>query len=361
MTKYVPFLKLKQNEIMALKEVDLISRDFFVPFFDYARREYKESEVNKKKSEGGFEAGVSRLLKSCAKNIGFLKEFYLDNFDLSDDLFVGGEFNYRYLLSKFSSFPVIPVLGIDRVKLHLDSVHELKSLGILRSKIVAFRITEEDFEDFNSVHIEIKNLAPIFALFEGLDLVLDCRVCRNSNSTELAQKVARFVSAFIEYYEVRRVIVTGSSLPASIAEIAAVSREKIIDRVELNVYRRATSLLSQKCNLIYGDYATVSPNYSDPNVPQYALRNITAPKVIYTFDDHQFIKRGTALATHPLGNRQYESILAELVKKPFFRKNNSWGDRYIVEKSEGQGSDAAPGTMVKPLCNSHITFICQQL
>jgi hypothetical protein len=369
MIRYIPFLKLKSNEIMALKELDEETKEIFVPFFDYAKRDDSPDNnrplkkgAKEKTPEEKFKDTVIRLFKSLKKNAIFLDGFYLDNFDLPENFVVDGNHNYRYLLSNFSKLPVIPVVGIDRNQAHLNAVIELKEAGDLISEVIAFRITEEDFEDYDAVEDEISNqLTEVFDLFESVDLVLDCRVCANSDPLAIAGQIVDFINSFTDDYNVRRIIVTGSSLPASIADVAAVSTEEIINRVEVEIYTHVITGLDFEFDVIFGDYATVSPNYSDSDIPKYAIRNVTAPKIIYTFNDSQFIKRGSALATHPLGNGQYELLLEELVEKPFFRTDNSWGDRYLVEKSNGEGSDATPGTMVKPLCNSHITYICQQL
>lgn len=357
MIKYIPFLKLKSNEIMALKELDETLRGSLIPFFDYARREKSETAVS---LEAHFIDTTDRLIKSLNKNVKFLEEFYLDNFDLENSFTINGFYNYSYLLSSFADFNVVPVVGIDRTPTHLDTVADLKQQGVITSEAVAFRITVEDFEEYEVVKDDIFNqLGSIFESFEHLDLVLDCRVCANLDSDEIASQILEFINAFTDDYSVRRVIVTGSSLPASIADVTAVATEETIHRVEVDIFEKVASGIEFLCDLLFGDYATVSPHYSDPSVPKYAIRNITAPKIIYTYDNYHFIKRGRALATH--GSDQYEGLLKELVVKPFFRTNNSWGDKYLVEKSNGEGADATPGTMVKPLCNSHITYICQQL
>ncbi len=359
MIKYVPFLKLKSNEIMALKELNEDLREGITPFFDYARREKSDRASSE---EAHFVDTATRLAKSLKANAGFLAELYLDNFDLENGLTVNGEHNYLYLLSQFSGSNIIPVVGIDRIAGHTKAVTDLKQNEVLGSDVLAVRITSDDFEDYDSVKDEIfDQLGEVFGLFEGLDLVLDCRVCANLDPIELSTQIVNFIKAFTDDYPVRRVIVTGSSLPASIADVAAVSTEEIIDRVEVEIFRHVIEGLNFEYDVAFGDYATVSPNYSDAAIPTYAMRNVTAPKIIYTYDDQHFVKRGTALATHPLGNGQYAGLLAQLVSKPFFRMDNSWGDKYLVEKSKGEGSDATPGTMVKPLCNSHITYICQQL
>ena len=78
MIKYVPFLKLKSNEIMALKELSSETKDSFIPFFDYAKREVTtdngrlRSPVIKEDSyEDKFKSTVDKLFNSLKKMLNF--------------------------------------------------------------------------------------------------------------------------------------------------------------------------------------------------------------------------------------------------------------------------------------------------
>lgn len=353
MTKYVPFLKLKSNEIMALKVLDEELDNDLIPFFDYAKR----NNITEKE----FVATAERLLRSFTKNAGRFEELYLDNYDIDTDFEIGGDSNYKYLLSLFSDFLTIPVVSIDRSIKHINSVIWAKQSGVTKSGVVAFRVTPEDFQDFDLVSNDIESdLDEVFDCFQEIDLILDCRVCLNLNPSDLAANISSFIERFCEAYTVNRVVITGSSIPASIRDLTVVENDVVVPRVELTIFDLVKSNLGDDYQLTLGDYGIVSPNYSDLDIPAAAIRNVTAPKIIYSFDNMHFVIRGGALRTHPLGNAQYQNLSNEVVSSTFYRgEGYSFGDAYLAQKSRGEGSAATPSTMVKPLVNAHISYMCR--
>jgi hypothetical protein len=153
----------------------------------------------------------------------------------------------------------------------------------------------------------------------------------------------------------QKVIVTGSSITASIRDILEPNNTIIINRVELEIFSMVSATLS---NVVLGDYTTVSPNYSDVLIPGQLMRKVTAPKVMYAFGNQLYIMRGSALEGHPRGNKQYNDLSAILVNQNFFRSSGfSFGDLYITDKANNIGADATPSTIPKPLINAHITFM----
>ena len=103
MIKYTPFLKLKQNEIGALRELHGDVIEFIKPLFDLPRTSRKQSEKEiAKRIEMAFKC-MEKLDKENKL------EFYLDNFDLDDDIKIKGIDQYHFILAKFDRFSPIPV------------------------------------------------------------------------------------------------------------------------------------------------------------------------------------------------------------------------------------------------------------
>ncbi len=353
MIDYVPFLKLKSNEIMALKELDNDLLSEITPFFDYAKR----PDI----TEENFISTADKMARSLKKNAGNLGAFYLDNYDIDSDFEVLGSCNYAYLLSLFVGLPVIPVVSIDRSEQHIMAVYEAKESGIISTDVVAFRVTPEDFQEYDLISEDIVDeLDGVFNLFSNIDLVLDSRVCLTHNVDDMSGKICSFIQKFIHDYNVRKIIITGSTIPASISGIIGVESDTEIIRVEVEIFQRVISEIGKEFSLTFGDYGTVSPNYSDIDIPATSMRRVTAPKIIYSYDNHHYIIRGGALHTHPLAERQYEGMCSTVLSKSYYRgEDYSFGDRYLDEKSRGEGNNATPSTMVKPLVNSHITYMCK--
>lgn len=350
MIKYVPFLKSKSNEINAISSLSSSVRASICPFFDFHKK------------IGGYSAqefidSVAKTLKSFRKHLVGIDEFYFDNYDIDENIVVQGEHNYLFLLKNLTSLPVIPVVAIDRSEKHIEAVVDLKEKETIKSNCVAFRITPEDFEDFAAVADEIDEiLSKILAQFESVDLIFDCRMCRNLNPKVLGQQILDFSATFCSSYPTRRVIVTGSSIPASIGDLLRVNHELILDRTEISIFRYVQPLHNHHQNLLFGDYATVSPNYSDSDIPPEMLQNVMTAKFTYSFSDKHYFIRGAGLKTN--GRRQYFQMAHALCQKNFFRGENfSSGDEYLAQKSRAEGGNCGPNTVIKPAIVSHITFI----
>ncbi|MBT6500873.1 MAG: hypothetical protein HOK67_13315, partial [Deltaproteobacteria bacterium] len=344
-------LKLKSGEIMAISALESGIKQKITPFFDFP----KQDEM----PEADFINKAVRKLRSFRRHLNMLTSFYMDNFDIDSSLKINGKDNYSYLLDLFAEFPLIPVVSIDRTASHIKAVIQAKNSKTVTSNVIALRLIQEDFENFDVVVDEIEDmLGPAFQLFEEIDLVFDCRVCNNSDFNKISDCISQFATKFSAQYPVRKIIITGSSIPPSIRDLAQTESESEIRRSELVVFHKIVSRIGDEYQLVLGDYTTVSPNYSDLKIRPEAMQNVTAPKIIYSFKQKQYIIRGGALRTHSRGLAQYQDLSKILANKAFFRGGNySFGDRYLVEKCNGIGSQATPSTIVKPLINAHLTFM----
>jgi hypothetical protein len=251
---------------------------------------------------------------------------------------------------------VIPVVGLDRSTEHNNAVLDLKQVGALKSDVVAFRVCPEDFESFEVSKDDIEsNLSHIFDQFDAIDLILDCRVCTNLKAATVAPQIQEFSQKFCANHSVRRVVVTGSSIPASISEILKVDSEQLLARNELAIYS-AVKTKHKHAPVILGDYATVSPNYSDVDLPPEMLQNVMTAKLTYTIPGAHYFIRGGGMKVN--GSKQYFMMAKRLCSQSFFRgKSYSSGDAYLEEKSRGQGSNCSPNAVIKPAVVAHISYM----
>lgn len=349
MNNYIPFLKLKQNEIMGIKILETSLQNNLIPFFDFP----KEDNI----TEAKFKVKVQKQKKSIETHLNNISSFYLDNYDISSDFIVNGNYNYKYLLEEFKDHDLIPVIGIDRNAVHMDTVIDCKKRGIITSDNLAIRITNEDFQDFDLVEDDIEEmLSDTMALFNNIELIFDCRLCINHTVAEVSSDIIDFIKKFSHKYTISKIIITGSSIPSSIADIVSTETEVIVDRKELEISSNVINKMDQ--DIFIGDYTIVSPNYSEVNIPGNVMYNVMTPKIIYSYDKHHFIIRGGALKTHVRGYEQYNDQSAILVSKLFYRGAiYSFGDNFIDEKSRNIGKNVTPGSILKPAINAHITFM----
>jgi hypothetical protein len=347
MIHYIPFLKAKRGELTAMGELAPEVKDAICPFFDFPR---KKPDYNAE----AYAATTRSVAKSLKKHWGADGQFYFDDLDVNQNITLKGEHQYAYVLRALQALQVVPVVALDRIK-HNAAVAQLKHNGDITSTTVAFRAEQGDFEDFDASedHIDY-DLANVFNQFEAIDLILDCRLCTGKNVSETAQQIAAFAKKFCAaYHNIRRVVVTGSSIPATIGDIIDVDSTVTLMRRELEIIAKARDL--SECKLVDGDYATVSPFYSDADLDPKLMQTVMTPRLIYPFNGSYFITRGVSMKSG--GQDQYVGLTAELCGKDFFRLGYSAGEHYFYEKSKRIGNNATNGTVVKPSVVAHITYM----
>lgn len=351
MVNYVPFLKLKVNEVGALRALADDIQEGIVPFFDLPKQ--KDGATSE-----AFITLSNKAAKSVTKHLGKLQAFFLDNFDIDDTILVNGKNNYAFVIESFSHLNFVPVVGLDRTVERNKLVFEHKASGMIKSDTVAIRLLADDFLSFELVRDEIADLIGQGAgLFKQWVLVLDNRVCANIKVSERVSQIVPFVKKSIAAFDFYSIIITGSSIPASIKELLDVESEGIYKRKELEIYSEAKKNLDG-ISLFIGDYTIVSPLYSEFTIPPEAMRNVMAPKIFYSYDNLHYVARGGALKTHARGDLQYNDIAENLISKPFYRSPEySFGDYFLYQKANYEGSGVTPSSILKPTINAHITYM----
>ena len=350
MITYIPFLKFKTGEVNAISELDPVVHRSICPFFDFP----KKGDI----SADEFRDSVGKIDRAIAKHMPGVAELYFDNYDISDDLTIAGEQNYSYLLRKLAKWPIVPVVGVDRAKPRIAAVAKLKDDGVIRSGHIALRVTTEEFESYVAIQDEITDLEPLFALFESIDLVFDLRIYDGADPEKLSRSILSFSKKFCGKYKVRRVVVTGSSIPSSIGNVLKVKTECLLDRAELAVFEKVAAK-HDHAHLVFGDYATVSPDYAEVTLPPEMMQNVMTPKFTYTLKGRHFFIRGERIR----GNyEQYFEMARKLCAKGFYRgKAFSWGDAYLNSKSLELGGNCTPASVIKPTVNAHISYMASVL
>ncbi|MEM4986270.1 hypothetical protein V8G57_02605 [Collimonas sp. H4R21] len=349
--KYRPFLKLKVNEIGALAELWPDLKKEVIPFLDLPKKENSDEEE--------FCISIQKAAKSVGKHLAKFQSFFLDNYDIDDALLVNGDDNYQFVVEAFRDLDFIPVLGLDRTPRHNQVVFDNVVAGNIKSSTAAIRLQQEDFETFELVEDQLRELMKQgHELFKSWTLVLDNRLCLNVDANRRSAELLRFIAKAKRKFSFAEIVVCGSSIPSSIGEIIAVQQELLHPRVELAIYRLVHQQQPHP-NLYLGDYTVVSPLYSDIDIPKESMRNVTAPKIAYSFDNTHYVTRGGSLQRHARGALQYNDLAQALIAKPFYRgAPYSFGDNFLLEKSNFTGKQVTPSSILKPTINAHMTYMC---
>ena len=347
MIRYIPFLKAKRGELTAMGELSPDVKKAICPLFDFPR---KKPDYNAE----AYAATTRSIATSLTKHWGAHAEFYFDDLDIGQKLIVKGDHQYAYMLKALKELKVIPVVALDRTN-HNAAAAQLKRDGEIASTTVAFRAEQADFEDFEAKQDQVDyDLAAVFEEFESIDLILDCRVCSGLDVSLTAQQIAVFAKKFCKSYDVRRVIITGSSIPASLGDLVKPDSAETVIRRELAIISKTRDLAD--VDVVAGDYATVSPFYSDADFDPRLFPKVTAPRLIYSFKHSHYVARGISLESG--GYTQYVGLTKELCGQNFFRgRGYSVGEDYFDDKRRRIGNNATNGTVVTPSVVAHITYM----
>jgi hypothetical protein len=355
MNKYTPFLKFKVGEIGAIKTLSLKDSKLITPFFDLATKQDITPQ--------NIEDTISKGVRKYELNLKNVNGFYIDDYDLDDDIEINGEIVYHFLINQFSAIPFIPVVGLDRSDERIESVRLGKVEKNILSDTIALRLTAEDFIDFNLIEDDLEDLFDTLSeneisLFSKIHLILDYRLCKDSDPETSADILINFIKSIKDIYDFEKIIITGSSISPSVVDIVKVGENALVERLECKIQKLVKNRLDNLNIIEIGDYCTISPNYSDVVIPTYALRKIMTPKVVYSKNDHHLFIRGHSIDSHPRGALQYDDMCLLLINSAWYRgEKYSKGDKYLFDKSNGVGKNAQPGTITKPLINAHITYM----
>ena len=351
MPKYIPFLKAKANEFGAIKALGNAQKEVIAPFFDLPLKKDMTAAVLKKVIDGA--------ARKFALNMKGIPEYFVDDYDIPDNLIINGKQGYEYFAERMfaEGLNFNPVVGIDRSAARQSCIFSAAIRNITKNCRVALRVTADDLNDYRLVRSDILNLIRQGeGIYERWVLVIDNRVCLGVDPATRATQIANFCSAAYADHAYEGIVITGLSLPPVIGDILATNNEIHLPRNEVGIYNLTASFISG-AKIFFGDYTVVSPDYSDSDIEPQNMLNVTAPKVVYSYNHNHYIVRGGSLKSHPRGFKQYNDIAARIVAQPFFRHNFSAGDLFLADKALGNGSTVMPGSILKPTINSHITYM----
>ncbi|MNG72716.1 hypothetical protein D3C79_311450 [compost metagenome] len=363
MYSYIPFLKLKVSEIGALKELKESKKKELVPFFDFPRKKPKKSrydEAAKKDKNELFYNDLNRLESKFRTNLGWLNEFYLDNYDVEDGISISKRYNYFDIIEKFSKFGMIPVIALDRHPEHINSIYEGFKNGVFVRKNVAMRLTRDFFCNYILFKDELIDVIDgLLPFIDNVDFIFDCRVCKEDDSKLVSKQIIDFINNLIKNKSeipLGRVITTGSMIPASISELIETQSEMDVLREEIRIYSEVHKAFQNETNIHFGDYGAVSPDYSDVELFDEDMQNVTTAKIIYPYDDRIYIRRGGRVK----GDKYQYNVFAEYIvsKSGFYRGvDYSSGDLYLHQKANYEGKSVTAASIVKPLVNLHLSYM----
>ena len=348
MSEYSPFLKLKRGELSALRYLSFEDRRKIIPLLEPQRNDKYTDE---------------KLVKTIDRGIKYFKKyiehnfFYIDNYEIPDELKLNNKDSYYYLLDIFSDYDMIPVIGLDRSKSHNDA--GLKYANYNTGKI-AFRITQEYINSFLAYAEDFDSMINKLDSKVSCTVLIDCRYVDDKAIEIIEKNIVDMLEKIRKNKKINKFVIFGSSIPEIISEKVKANTNAYIYRSEVDLFNKIKYIYSNE-NILFGDYTVLSPDFPEiKNLPPELYINVMTSKIIYSQLDSHYFTRGKKIKQH--GFEQYIEQAKDIIKQPFYRgNNNSWGDNFLYEKVNYGGKNITPSSIIGPTVNAHMKFMIDEV
>lgn len=326
---YMPILKWRQGEYLALERSKDSIKDWVVPLFEIPLEQWDfENERPAKSLDDHLKNFGKRLKKSWGD-----RRCFVDSPFLEEDATMADSTHHLariFSLARDNKCNAIPVFGLGKSAEYLLAVAEVIAID---SKGACLRLVSDDFEAALNVPLQ-KLLASLKVSPEDVDVVIDSAGDVLASATAQATSWQSWIAALPYLTKWRSLTIAGGSFPESIAPSEEYRPYKDVKRKEWQAYKKLLGL-SLKRVPAFGDYgcsatqtANIDPRLIDPNA-----------KIKYTITDQWRIVVGAQVKRN--GRSQYQALCNTLIKSTplaYEGPKYSWGDDFIKKCADGDGN-----------------------
>jgi len=348
---YVPILKGKAGEFRALLELLPDVRGRITPLVDIPRVPLTERTKS-------LDSHLDKVIQGIAKSWDTEHPVFVDLFDLDLNARVtNGEHPVHYTLTQLHSRGVqaVPVVGLERDVAYEHAVRDV----VPNVESVVVRLLVEDLEATGSLAPNVvRILKSVKVDVAQTHLIFDLRSLRDSDISQHVAIVLRALRALPMARECASLVVTGSTVPQSLADDVPANSLRRIPRRELDLWRRLRSMPGITRRLSFGDYGVVHPDNLDLDPRKITL----VASIRYTTNDALVVVRGKSFKSHPAGYGQYYDLSKVVVALPDFRGSAfSWGDRQLAARAARTCGPGNKTTWVAIDTSHHLAYVDDQL
>lgn len=348
---YVPCLRWKQGEYMAVAALSAASRQRVTPLIEVPEIGFDFETWSDKKT---LDEHIKPFGKRVADKWG--RSCLVDLIHLpTGKILANGEHPVTRIFDELRTHncSVTPVTGIARDHTFQQAIGRVISKD---KRGVCVRVALAEAAKPNLKSMLDKLLDQLQVRPNECNVVLDLGA-PNFEPIDGFTKLVHALLARLPYQDSWQAItIMGTSFPETMAEVR--SSPAVLPRWEWLLYKRlAEKLVKQDARIpTFGDYGI---NHKD--VPQVDMRLVKPSATIrYTIDDAWFIVKGPNVRDH--GFEQYRDHCRTVTKSPYFRNSDfSMGDAYIQNCSLGKEKTGNLPTWRKVGTNQHLEKVVQDI
>lgn len=350
---YVPVLRWKQAERLALRELDARTRAGMMPLIEVNPRALAAEETA---DPPAVDRRCSRVAAEILGDWGDGRVFLDLRLIAPRVRAAAGTHPLTKIFQEgrtlFPSF--VPVTGLGRNAAYQDAVRSVVAVDGLG---LCLRLKTGELQR-PGLRAVIDRLLAGFGLdYEEVDVLVDYGVVG-----EAPPDLAATCESLPNLRRWRSFTVLGGAFPADLTDMRV--GEHVLPRRDWRAWRGQVTARPPLPRLpAYGDYTVQHPVFREPG---FGL-NFSA-SIRYTAEEDFVVMRGEGVRNDDgPGYSQWPANAMMLCKRPEFRGEGfSAGDRYIKEMSaevekNGSGRTGGPGTWLQAAFNHHITLTVRQI
>lgn len=191
---------------------------------------------------------------------------------------------------------------------------------------------------------------------DEMDVIIDLRARNFEPYNVFATALTAALKKLGNLYEVRNLVLLGTAIPDSFAQLAKGSDE--IPRHDWLFFKALiTNMPAEMRRPIYGDHTIVHPEFTAMD-----MRKVKASgKIVYTTPDTWATRKGGAFRDNPA---QMHTHCEQVISDPAFAfrgANFSYGDKYIADCAVKAESPSNLSRWKNVAINHHITTVADEL
>lgn len=346
--KYVPILKWKRGEQIALEHLDDETKEKIVPLIEIPPIEYDYINERPKKTITQHILNVPSQINTHFGN----RKVFLDLVNIyEEDLLQDGIHSIEYIINESSdlNLDVVPVVSSNSNDEYSTALQELIDNGKVSE--LCIRIEEGDFLNLNILLEDILNLYNVSS--DQCHLVVDLKEITESNIPTYEITVPLLINNLAHQNQWISITLASTSFPKTLERVARNSN-RMLPRIEFRLWNNINARLTRKIQ--FGDYCIANPEYIDVD-PRYMGMS---GNIRYTIQDYYLVYKGVNAKNY--GFQQMVDMCTNLINSQNYCGNNfSWGDRYIYDVANRTQNTGNAETWRRVGTNHHIVFVVNEL
>jgi hypothetical protein len=346
MAHYMPFLKSKQGEFRALRDLSPSIRFKLTPVIEIVPHQAILPKTAKSITENN-DSIIVDLIKAWKAHLVFVDHHFIEKKDRPNAVI---DFFTKAATAAINAAPVI----------HINSTAALRSAVRVNSqKGLCIRLVAEDFASTSDLATKLNDLvAELNTTPKAVDLVMDLGVVDRTLDGVYANAVIAGINSIPSLMLWKSFTLVGGSFPVDLSAFAVQNNHKL-PRHDWRTWLAVMGALVKPKRLPgYGDYGIAHPQIPPP-MPKFMT---VSASIRYTADDYWLVLRGRGMKASPLGFKQYHNLCSVLLTSPEFSGSAfSTGDDYIDKCAKKKSGPGNPGTWRQVGTNHHIAKIVKQL